>query len=311
MNGDGMNGDGHREPEPPQVGGDSSSISPEHLPPRAGHEFDALVRELDRVGSVQRARLSRAAEERIFAASDLQLPLAGSALHVAGGGSLSSEFTSAKFTSAASSNHSGNPVIGRIVSGRVSASRTRSLPWLRIAAAVAVVGGLSALAVVLARSAPIDQPMLPSETLVQAPTGADINRDMRAGTSETVASAVVSGSGSSSRPLPPVPTSEHFERALVELNPPRATVIPERAIVVALAEPRRLAYEGASRQSRTSRASGFISESASARTPATEDLRAVGSLAPMSDGLDDDLDLDFDALSGEFAAIVSQSAALR
>jgi hypothetical protein len=31
----------------------------------------------------------------------------------------------------------------------------------------------------------------------------------------------------------------------------------------------------------------------------------------MSDGLDDGLDLDFEALSGEFAAIVSQSAALR
>jgi hypothetical protein len=100
-----------------------------------------------------------------------------------------------------------------------------------------------------------------------------------------------------------VPTPEHYERALVELHPLRPSAMPERAIVVALSEPRRLAYDGASLDASASRAM---------RSAASVDGAWLASAASNSStALDADLDLDFDALSGEFAAIVSQSAALR
>jgi hypothetical protein len=83
--------------------------------------------------------------------------------------------------------------------------------------------------------------------------------------------------------------------------------MPERAIVVALSEPRRLAYEGVSLDasaSRSLRRAVSIEDASLASAPSRYS-------SSFSSSVDADLDLDFDALSGEFAAIVSQSAALR
>jgi hypothetical protein len=176
------------------------------------------------------------------------------------------------------------------------------MPWLRVAAAVAVVGGVAALAVVFARSNVRDQPMAPSEVLV----------DGRSTTPSTNpnANASVSSESITARAgdvLTRVPTPEHYERALVELHPSRSSAMPERAIVVALSEPRRLAYEGVALDasaSRSLRRAVSIEDASLASAPSRYS-------SSFSSSVDADLDLDFDALSGEFAAIVSQSAALR
>ncbi|MEY2794797.1 MAG: hypothetical protein RIR10_513 [Planctomycetota bacterium] len=292
------NGDGHEEP----VRGASHDHAAAHaaggLPREAGDEFEALVRELDRVGRSHRARLSQEAEERIFAASDLQLPLAGDAVSPVVG---------------RIGGHIGGLVSGTTVSGSVAASRARSIPrtmpWLRVAAAIAVVGGVAALAVVFARSSVRDQPMAPGEVLVDG-RSADPSTSSNANAS---ANGSASGSSPSGSPttraddvLARVPTSEHFERALVDLHPSRSSAMPERAIVVALAEPRRLAYQSAALESLDTKPARTMRTTGSG-----EDVSLAFATLSRSAGDDGDLDLDFDALSGEFAAIVSQSAALR
>ena len=228
------NGDGHEEP----VRGASHDHAAAHaaggLPREAGDEFEALVRELDRVGRSHRARLSQEAEERIFAASDLQLPLAADAVSPVLGriGSHIGALVSGKTVS-------GKTVSGKTVSGSVAASRARSIPrtmpWLRVAAAIAVVGGVAALAVVFARSNATDQPMAPGEVLV----------DGRSAVPSTSSNANASASGSASGSSPSgspttraddvlarVPTSEHFERALVDLHPSRSSAMQnERSLL--------------------------------------------------------------------------------
>ncbi len=310
----GTNGDGH-DGHDESVRGAFHDHAAGGLPRHAGDEFDALVRELDRVGRSHRARLSQDAEERIFAASDLQLPLAGDEVSPIVG-RIGSQIGSRI------GNHIGGLVSGKAVSGSVAAPRARSMPrsmpWLRVAAAVAVIGGVAALAVVFARSNVRDQPMTPGEVLVDgrsaapstAPSAApSTNPNDNASTSSGLAT-VRAGDA-----LIRVPTSEHYERALVELHPSRSSAMPERAIVVALSEPRRLAYEGASLDagasqsaSRAMRGTASVDDVSFASAPFSGSSSVSSRI---STSLDADLDLDFDALSGEFAAIVSQSAALR
>lgn len=300
-NGDGH--DGHDESVRGAFHDHAAAHAAGGLPRQAGDEFDALVRELNRVGRSHRARLSQDAEERIFAASDLQLPLAGDAVSPVVG-RIGSHI----------GNHIGALVSGKTVSGSVAASRARSMPrsmpWLRVAAAVAVVGGVAALAVVFARSNVTEQPMAPGEVLVDGrSTAPSTNPNDNASTSSGLAT-VRAGDA-----LIRVPTSEHYERALVELHPSRSSAMPERAIVVALSEPRRLAYEGASLDagasqsaSRAMRGTASVDDVSFASAPFSGSSSVSSRI---STSLDADLDLDFDALSGEFAAIVSQSAALR
>ncbi|MFM1867539.1 MAG: hypothetical protein RL591_947 [Planctomycetota bacterium] len=311
------NGDGHEEPVRGASHDHAAAHAADGLPRQAGDDFDVLMRELDRVGRSHRARLSQEAEERIFAASDLQLPLAADAVspvvgriggHI--GGLVSGKTVSGKTVS-------GKTVSGKTVSGSAAASRARSIPrtmpWLRVAAAIAVVGGVAALAVVFARSTVTDQPMAPGEVLVDG-RSADPSTSSNANAS---ASSSASGSASGSSPsgspttraddvLARVPTSEHFERALVDLHPSRSSAMPERAIVVALSEPRRLAYQSAALESLDTKAARAMRNTGSG-----EDVSLAFATLSLSAGDDGDLDLDFDALSGEFAAIVSQSAALR
>lgn len=292
-NGDGH--DGHDESVRGAFHDHAAAHAAGGLPRQAGDEFDALVRELNRVGRSRRARLSQDAEERIFAASDLQLPLAGDAVSPVVG---------------RIGSHIGALVSGKTVSGSVAASRARSMPrsmpWLRVAAAVAVVGGVAALAVVFARSNVTEQPMAPGEVLVDGrSTAPSTNPNDNASVSSE---SITARAGDV---LTRVPTPEHYERALVELHPLRPSAMPERAIVVALSEPRRLAYDGASLDASASRAMRSAASVDGAWLASAPSSLTSSLSSSVSTSLDADLDLDFDALSGEFAAIVSQSAALR
>ena len=100
----------------------------------------SLIRALDRSGADERSTLTPSALERVFAASDLQLPLGTSAV---------------------------NPVVGRILPLR-STNSSRTL--LRYAAAAAVVVGVGSLLFVLTRSGDSTKRLDSRELVIEAPT---------------------------------------------------------------------------------------------------------------------------------------------
>ena len=100
----------------------------------------SLIRALDRSGADERSTLTPSALERVFAASDLQLPLGTSAV---------------------------NPVVGRILPLR-STNSSRTL--LRYAAAAAVVVGVGSLLFVLTRSGDSTKRLDSRELVIDAPT---------------------------------------------------------------------------------------------------------------------------------------------
>ncbi|MFM7260291.1 MAG: hypothetical protein ACKO3W_06765 [bacterium] len=241
MSEDSNNFENQADPQGADVGGG--------LPPSDRAELAALLRDLDAVGAARRAQLSSAAELRIFAASDLQLPLSTAEVR---------------------------PVAGRIVPFRRNVVPT----WARIAAAIAVVGALAAGAIVLSRGVVgVDE------------TGAPAGRMLAEG------DATPSDGANANAALPASP--EHFELALAFEPPQRASSLPARAVAAALDSPKHLAYSSLARID--------ASEFASAAGP---ELAASheGGLNETGFGFDDAIDLDFDGLSGEFAAIVSRSA---
>lgn len=100
----------------------------------------SLIRALDRSGADERSTLTPSALERVFAASDLQLPLGTSAV---------------------------NPVVGRILPLR-STNSSRTL--LRYAAAAVVVVGVGSLLFVLTRSGDSTKRLDSRELVIEAPT---------------------------------------------------------------------------------------------------------------------------------------------
>ena len=104
----------------------------------------SLIRALDRSGADERSTLTPSALERVFAASDLQLPLGTSAV---------------------------NPVVGRILPLR-STNSSRTL--LRYAAAAAVVVGVGSLLFVLTRSGDSTKRLDSRELVIEAPTVAPV-----------------------------------------------------------------------------------------------------------------------------------------
>ncbi len=100
----------------------------------------SLIRALDRSGADERSTLTPSALERVFAASDLQLPLGTSAV---------------------------NPVVGRILPLR-SMNSSRTL--LRYAAAAVVVVGVGSLLFVLTRSGDSTKRLDSRELVIEAPT---------------------------------------------------------------------------------------------------------------------------------------------
>jgi hypothetical protein len=100
----------------------------------------SLISALDRSGADERSTLTPSALERVFAASDLQLPLGTSAV---------------------------NPVVGRILPLR-STNSSRTL--LRYAAAAAVVVGVGSLLFVLTRSGDSTKRLDSRELVIEAPT---------------------------------------------------------------------------------------------------------------------------------------------
>lgn len=104
----------------------------------------SLIRALDRSGADERSTLTPSALERVFAASDLQLPLGTSAV---------------------------NPVVGRILPLR-STNSSRTL--LRYAAAAAVVVGVGSLLFVLTRSGDSTKRLDSREFVIEAPTVAPV-----------------------------------------------------------------------------------------------------------------------------------------
>ena len=100
----------------------------------------SLIRALDRSGADERSTLTPSALERVFAASDLQLPLGTSAV---------------------------NPVVGRILPLR-SMNSSRTL--LRYAAAAVVVVGVGSLLFVLTRSGDSTKRLDSRELVIDAPT---------------------------------------------------------------------------------------------------------------------------------------------
>ncbi len=104
----------------------------------------SLIRALDRSGADERSTLTPSALERVFAASDLQLPLGTSAV---------------------------NPVVGRILPLR-SMNSSRTL--LRYAAAAVVVVGVGSLLFVLTRSGDSTKRLDSRELVIEAPTVAPV-----------------------------------------------------------------------------------------------------------------------------------------
>ena len=100
----------------------------------------SLIRALDRSGADERSTLTPSALERVFAASDLQLPLGTSAV---------------------------NPVVGRILPLR-SMNSSRTL--LLYAAAAVVVVGVGSLLFVLTRSGDSTKRLDSRELVIEAPT---------------------------------------------------------------------------------------------------------------------------------------------
>jgi len=233
------------------------------LPPTERPELAALLRDLDAVGSVRRAQLSTEAEHRIFAASDLLLPLARGEVR---------------------------PVARRGTPARRSTFRT----WVRVAAAIAVVGSITIGAIVLSRGlGGVDGA---SGGGVSTPGGviADAGVSPNAGVPANAA-------------LPPTMVAavspEHFEIALASDSLRRASSLPAPVVVAALESPKRLAYPAIARID-----TAVVSTSTLGSTSEVgfdvESLAGIGGI----EGLDEAIDLDFDGLSGEFAAIVSRSA---
>ena len=244
------------------------------FPPTDRAELAALLRDLDAVGAARRAQLSAEAEHRIFAASDLQLPLAQGEVR---------------------------PVAGRIVPERRSAvamwSQTWPRMWVRIAAAIAVVGSITAGAIVLSRSfdgASSDDASGPG----RATSGrviADAGNSPNAGASD--------GADAPATMLA-VASPEHFELALAADPLRRASSLSAPAVAAALESPKRLAYPAiAPIDSSTAASAGIASMS-----DVGFDDDSLAGLGGIIGGIDEAIDLDFDGLSGEFAAIVSRSA---
>jgi hypothetical protein len=275
---------------------DASAGSPGEFPPLAGSELADLVRDLERIGAMRRSQLSSSVEDRIFAASDLHLPIAGGRPA---------------------------PVVARI--GPVDGRSGRR--WLRVAAAIAAVASITAGAIILTRgvdsSGGGDAPMPgPGRVIAEGPAS-DASDDASRG----------SESRSQTEPRLMEPAAEHFELALAVLPSDRASSMSSGTVAAALATPRRLAYTPIARDSgaavpfaspvaspfaspfaspvaiaSTASGTGRASVAGSARSLEGDDADRFGG---GSDDLQDALDLDFDGLSGEFAAIVSHSAGIR
>lgn len=248
------------------------------FPPTDRAELAALLRDLDAVGAARRAQLSSEAEHRIFAASDLQLPLAQGEVR---------------------------PVAGRIVPERRSAvamwshkwPQTWPRMWVRIAAAIAVVGSITAGAIVLSRS--FDGA---SSDDASGPGGATSGRVIAdAGNSPN---AGASDGADAPATMLAVASPEHFELALAADPLRRASSLSAPAVAAALESPKRLAYPAiAPIDSSTAASAGIASMS-----DVGFDDDSLAGLGGIIGGIDEAIDLDFDGLSGEFAAIVSRSA---
>lgn len=240
------------------------------FPPTERAELAALLRDLDAVGAARRAQLSSEAEHRIFAASDLQLPLAQGEVR---------------------------PVAGRIVPERRSAVATWPRMWVRIAAAIAVVGSITAGAIVLSRS--FDGA---SSDDASGPGGATSGRVIAdAGNSPNVGT---SDGADAPATMLAVASPEHFELALAADPLRRASSLSAPAVAAALESPKRLAYPAIAPIDSSAAASAGI---ASMSDVGFDDDSLAG-LGGIIGGIDEAIDLDFDGLSGEFAAIVSRSA---
>lgn len=166
--------------------------------PDGGAEFRALVRELNAVGASHRATLSEAALERIFAASDLQLPIPSA------------------------------PIAGRIgpTFGRTFGVRFSTV--FRIAAAAAVVVGLGAIAVILVRAnSGVGPATVPGGALVEAqpaPTGFSEGSVGEAGVSLTP----------KPRAAQPTLAAEHLDSALSDDFSVRTTSRSASGVIVVL-----------------------------------------------------------------------------
>jgi len=234
------------------------------LPPTERAEVAALLRDLDAVGSMRRAQLSSEAEHRIFAASDLQLPLARGEVR---------------------------PVAGRIMPAR----RSKFATWVRVAAAIAVVGSVTAGAIVLSRGfggvdgASGQGGLTPGRVIADAGDSAHVGVPANAALPPTVVAVV---------------SPEHFEIALAADSLRRASSLPAPAVVAALESPKRLAYPSISRIDAAVAASSAVGSMADVGF----DGDSLGGIGGIDGGIDGAIDLDFDGLSGEFAAIISRSA---
>lgn len=258
-------------PENPESLENPEGLHNAGTPERA--ELAALLRDLDAIGAMRRAQLSSEAEHRIFAASDLQLPLAQGEVR---------------------------PVAGRIVPVRRSAFATPPRLWVRIAAAIAVVGSIAAGAIVLSRS--FDEA---SSDDASGPGGAASGRVIAdAGNS---ANAGASDGADAPATTIPVASPEHFELALAADPLRRASSLSAPAVVAALESPKRLAYPAIARVDTAVVTSAAIAAMADVGFD-DDSLAGVGGILGGMGSIDEAIDLDFDGLSGEFAAIVSRSA---